>query len=72
LRPEGEAHRLAAAEQLKEHERGYSEAGAKPARPRHCNGYLALEARLSTQNATGKPGRRVESRSQETSPFVPP
>jgi hypothetical protein len=42
LRPEVATGRLAAVRKLKEHERGYSEAGATPARPRHCNGYLAM------------------------------
>src|SRR5690349_5828848 len=71
LRPEDGTRRLALGT-TDYHERGYSEAGANPARPRHCNGTSGIRARPSTQNATGQPGRRVESRSQETSPFVPP
>src|SRR5580765_6263744 len=42
LRRGSRADKLAPAEKLKEHERGNSEAGATPARPRHCNGYLAI------------------------------
>jgi hypothetical protein len=40
--------------------------------PATVTGAGVQHARFSTQDATGKPGRRVESRSQETSPFVPP
>ena len=39
-----------------------SEAGANPARPRHCNGHYHL-----AHIATGQPGRRARARSQETS-----
>ncbi len=54
--------------QLIARESGRSEAGAKPARPRHCNGQLYLR-----HHATGQPGRRAGgARSQETSRLVPP
>ena len=58
--------------QLTYRERGRSETGATPVRPRHCDGHGLSEADIFAHDATGQPGRRAKARSQETSPFAPP